>query len=341
MRLTAAALCSMTLCACATEGSATRPVGSPTAEAAAPAATPGDPNRAVALAAMEQARAMQLQLGAAQTAANTRCAAIEKRTVSLEEERTVGQRLTLPLLKKHGPLVDAVKHRELVAWVIGVGQHLAQSSSRPQLQWTFGVIDNPKPLSASTMGGYVFVTTGLLARLKNEAQLAGVLAHELAHVTLRHGLATYNGVVRRQCEAAVTTQAMVERMPASSVPSELRESMKLGNQFKADGSFDYTANEDGFMRMVLTMLWSLDEDMGRKATDEDAADVEAAHLLAFSGYDAREFETFLIELGDAPRHPPSADRARKLAALRARELQAFSHATWKPDVTARVAGLKK
>jgi len=326
------------LSACATERSTTKPA-EPSGAEATPSA--GDPKRTAALATVEQARAMELQLKVAQASANARCTALEKRVVPLEEERAVGKRLTLPLLKKHGPLVDAVKHRELVAWVISVGQHLAQSSSRPQLTWTFAVIDNPKPASASTMGGYVFVTTGLLARLQNEAQLAGVLAHELAHVTLRHGVTTYNDVVRKQCEVAVTTQAMFERMPATSVPAELRQSMTRASPFKDDGSFDYAANDDGFMQMVLTMLWSLDADMGRKAPDEDAADVEAAHLLAFSGYDAREYEKFLVELGDAPRHPPSAERAQKLAALRERELKAFSHATWKPDVTARVAGLKK
>lgn len=75
---------------------------------------------------------------------------------------------------------------ELQAYVDKVGQRLAAVSSRPNLNYTFTIIDEPAVNAYAAPGGYVFIDRGLLAYLNAEDQLAAVLAHEIAHITARH-----------------------------------------------------------------------------------------------------------------------------------------------------------
>jgi predicted Zn-dependent protease len=75
---------------------------------------------------------------------------------------------------------------ELQAYVDRIGQRLAQQSDLPDLEWTFTVIDAPDLNAFALPGGFIYVNRGLLAYLETEAQLAGVIGHEIAHVTARH-----------------------------------------------------------------------------------------------------------------------------------------------------------
>lgn len=79
-----------------------------------------------------------------------------------------------------------VQDEALQKYVNKVGRYVAAQSDRPDLNWTFGVIESPSVNAFAAPGGYVFVTRGLYALLQNEAELAGVLAHEIGHVTARH-----------------------------------------------------------------------------------------------------------------------------------------------------------
>ncbi len=67
-----------------------------------------------------------------------------------------------------------------------VGQNLLKHASRPELQFHFAVIDTPDINAYSAPGGYIFITRGSIALMQNEAELAAVLAHEIAHVTQKH-----------------------------------------------------------------------------------------------------------------------------------------------------------
>jgi len=67
-----------------------------------------------------------------------------------------------------------------------MGQKLASVSHRPDLAWQFHVIDDASVNAFAAPGGYIYITRGILAHLNNEAQLAGVLGHEIGHVTARH-----------------------------------------------------------------------------------------------------------------------------------------------------------
>ncbi len=81
----------------------------------------------------------------------------------------------------------AYANPNLQAYVNALGQKLAQQSHRAQLKWTFTVLDSPEVNAFALPGGYVYVTRGIMAYLDSEAELAGVVGHEIGHVTARHG----------------------------------------------------------------------------------------------------------------------------------------------------------
>jgi len=84
------------------------------------------------------------------------------------------------------------------AYVNRLGRWLALHSDRPDLPWKFGVIDSPDFNAFSMPGGYVLITKGLLDRMRDEAELAGVLSHEISHVVLRHHISALQRVLRNE-----------------------------------------------------------------------------------------------------------------------------------------------
>lgn len=103
---------------------------------------------------------------------------------SEEEEIQIGRQLAGNLLGA----ASLVKDDRLQAYVNRVGRWVATQGERPALQWYFGVLDTPALNAFALPGGYVFVTRGLFELLADEAELAGVLGHEIAHVMLQHHL---------------------------------------------------------------------------------------------------------------------------------------------------------
>lgn len=101
-----------------------------------------------------------------------------------EEEIAIGRQIAGNLLGA-SPLV---KDDRLQKYVNDVGRWVASQSERPDLPWHFGVLDTSDINAFAAPGGYVFVTRGLYMQLKNEAQLAGVLGHEIGHVIRKHHL---------------------------------------------------------------------------------------------------------------------------------------------------------
>ncbi len=79
-------------------------------------------------------------------------------------------------------------------YVSGLGAELAARSERPDLPWTFRVLDDPLINAFALPGGYIYVTRGILAHFESEAELAGVLGHEIGHVTARHSVSQINKV---------------------------------------------------------------------------------------------------------------------------------------------------
>ena len=87
------------------------------------------------------------------------------------------------VLKEYG----AYPNPGLQAYVNEIGQRLARQSHRSNLAWHFTVLDSPEINAFALPGGYVYITRGLMAYLESEADLAGVIGHEIGHVTARHG----------------------------------------------------------------------------------------------------------------------------------------------------------
>lgn len=107
-----------------------------------------------------------------------------KETTEADEIR-IGQEFAATLLGAKPLVADA----RLQRYVNVLGRWLALQTERPNLPWTFGVLDDAGFNAFATPGGHVFVTRGLVARMRSEAELAGVLAHEIAHVLKKHHLA--------------------------------------------------------------------------------------------------------------------------------------------------------
>lgn len=103
---------------------------------------------------------------------------------SKADEIRIGRQVSGDLLGA-APLV---KDENLQRYVNVVGRWVALQSDRPKLPWHFGVIESEDINAFAAPGGFVFVTKGLYKRLNNEAELAGVLAHEIAHVNQQHHL---------------------------------------------------------------------------------------------------------------------------------------------------------
>ena len=103
---------------------------------------------------------------------------------SQAEEIALGREITGSVLGA-APLV---KDEALQKYVNQVGRWVASQSERPDLPWKFGVIDSADLNAFAMPGGYVLVTKGLYQKMGNEAQLAGVLGHEIAHVVKKHQL---------------------------------------------------------------------------------------------------------------------------------------------------------
>ena len=101
-----------------------------------------------------------------------------------EEEIRIGQQIAGNLLGA-APLV---RDEGLQRYVNRVGRWVALQSERPDLPWRFGVIESDDINAFAAPGGFVFLTKGLYRKLKNEADLAGVLGHEIGHVIRKHQL---------------------------------------------------------------------------------------------------------------------------------------------------------
>lgn len=103
----------------------------------------------------------------------------------LDEELELGEQMAATLLGASALGTREAEQR----YVARVGHWVAAHSSRPELPWRFAVLDDETVNAFAAPGGHVFITRGLLLQLSSEAELAGVLAHEIAHVTRKHHLA--------------------------------------------------------------------------------------------------------------------------------------------------------
>jgi predicted Zn-dependent protease len=107
--------------------------------------------------------------------------------MSEAQEIQLGQEMDGQVRREMGVYEDAGLQR----YVSEVGLRLARASERPNLPWHFTVVDQPAVNAFALPGGYIYITRGILSFLHDEEQLAGVMGHEIGHVTARHSAQQY------------------------------------------------------------------------------------------------------------------------------------------------------
>jgi predicted Zn-dependent protease len=134
---------------------------------------------------------------------------LDELNINDKEERQLGEQVSLKLRTRFG----VYQNPDVTKYVSLVGDTLAQASTRPGLDWKFIVLDTDGVNAYAAPGGIVHITRGLLGLMKNESQLAGVLGHEITHVTVKH---TVRAIERSK---AITMGA--EQAGSSSYRNEL------------------------------------------------------------------------------------------------------------------------
>ena len=215
-------------------------------------------------------------------------------------EIQIGQQLAAVLLGSKPLYPDMALQR----YVNQLGRWISLQSSRPDLPWTFAVLDDPGYNAFATPGGYVFVTKGLIDRVADEGELAGILAHEITHVTAKHHLIAMNKAAR----AGLLTQV-------------------IGSQLKND-----------LGGLVSSQLLALGRNMytkGLDQQDEFDADRSGVALATRAGFDPYGLVAVLQQLRTAApddalfalslsTHPPAQTRLNQLEQAMGTRLDAYA-----------------
>ncbi len=173
--------------------------------------------------------------------------------LSPEEEARIGAREHRKLMPAFG---GAINDADLQRYVSSVGTLLARTSELPKLRFTFTVLNTGMINAFALPGGYVYITRGLLALANSEAEIAGVLAHEIGHVTARHAAQRHSRSVFAGIGATaigiLTGSGDLARLTGSRLGSYLRgysreqefEADKLGIRYLKRAGFDPQAMAD-------------------------------------------------------------------------------------------------
>jgi predicted Zn-dependent protease len=131
---------------------------------------------------------------------------LDSLNVSDEEERKIGEDVSAKIRQRFGVVQDVAVHK----YVTLVGTVLAQQSERPNLAWRFIVLDTDGVNAFASPGGIVHITRGALGLIRNEAELAGVLAHEIGHVSHKHAV---NAIRKSKAVQLGANQTLADRAP--------------------------------------------------------------------------------------------------------------------------------
>lgn len=140
----------------------------------------------------------------------------------------------------NGGQVKLYKNAALNAYVNDIGQKLAAVSDRPDIPYTFQIVEDDAVNAFATMGGYVYITTGLMAAADNEAELAGVIGHEIGHIAGRHSV--------QQMRKAAITQGITSALGVNR-DRLVNIGTQIALQLPASRSDEYEADVHGFESM--------------------------------------------------------------------------------------------
>jgi predicted Zn-dependent protease len=218
------------------------------------------------------------------------------RPISDEEEYYLGRAVAARILGTY-PLSNS---KDLTKYINLIGRTAALSSDKPFTYggYHFAVLETDEINAFACPGGIIFVTKGMIDMTANEEELAAVLAHEIAHISKRDGIAAIKSSRWTEALTVIGTEA-VRTYSSSDVA-------RLVNIF--EGSID-----DVFKTLVVN---------GYGRSQEFAADEAALQCLAQSGYDPAALSVFLKHLADKGRssgggitktHPETTDRIENIA----------------------------
>jgi predicted Zn-dependent protease len=139
---------------------------------------------------------------------------------------------------------------ELQRYVSDLGQRMAKISERPALPWSFQIVDVPAINAFAVPGGFIYITRGIMAFLDNEAELAGVIGHEIGHITARHSAQQYT----RQISGGVGLLALQIFVPAARPFGDLA-GQSLGVLFLRYGRDDELQADELGARYESTLGW--------------------------------------------------------------------------------------
>ena len=262
----------------------------------------------------------------------------EDGNIPFEEEKQIGGAIMVGMAQENGNLLlepepdqvlpelktkpsDVVVKKgprnDVNSYVGKIGRLLASYSTRPELPWVFGVIENDSINAFSAPGGYVVITTGLMRLAENEAQLAAILGHEIGHVVNKDVIKSYASVKHTICVPAVTAAAYIKYGVGDSLPATVRSQADFAAEFDKPG-LDPTSG--GFIDALTNGVLSLRKTFGAGKDAEFAADKVGFELMMFAGYDTNEFDKVIRKAEQGGKsfnnHPGNVDRLKTFTTLR-------------------------
>jgi predicted Zn-dependent protease len=156
---------------------------------------------------------------------------IQLSNMSPEKEVELGKDINEYLIEEENLKIS--DNERLTRYVNNIGQRLVKESDRPDIPYTFQVVEDDSVNAFATMGGYVYVHTGLIREADNEAQLASVIAHEIGHIAEKHALQQMsNAAIQR----GIITASGIERTTAIQLGAEfaLRRPRSREHEYEAD-----------------------------------------------------------------------------------------------------------
>jgi len=158
------------------------------------------------------------------------------------EEVQVGSEISAKLRDKYGVVQDASVHK----YVALLGTALAAESSRPNLKWTFVVLDTDGINAFAAPGGFVHITRGALALIQNESELAGVLGHEITHVTEKDTIKAIQNAKRMDLGAQVSRSEVLSQAADTGFDVLFQNQFSRDDEIHADGIGIALANKAGY-----------------------------------------------------------------------------------------------
>ena len=227
------------------------------------AAEPAGPSLAVAEGeGGEQLGGISKGLGMAKKANDVR----ELRMTDAEEQE-LGRKVSEVIRERYGVVQDA----NVTRYVSLVGLALAQSSSRPALPWTFIVLDTDGVNAFAAPGGYVHITRGALGLIQDEAQLAGVLAHEIIHVTEKHTVRAIqkSQAVTMGAETFASDSGLMQRAVNATYENIVDKGFGRADENESDEKGAAIANKTGYAPAGLIGFLTTLKERNKNSTEKN------------------------------------------------------------------------